>query len=44
MKSLPLGRPTWVTIDLRALKWNLCQVRRMVGKNVEILAVVKANA
>lgn len=38
------GRPTWTMIDLRALQWNLRQVRRRVGARTGILAVVKANA
>jgi len=39
-----IGRPTWVSVDLSALKWNLHQVRHLVGSQVRILAVVKANA
>ncbi len=40
----PGGRPTWVNVDLAALRWNARQVRRLVGDQVRILAVVKANA
>lgn len=37
-------RPTWAEIDMRAVEHNYKQVRRLVGKNVKIMAVVKANA
>ncbi|MFA5146161.1 MAG: alanine racemase [Candidatus Omnitrophota bacterium] len=37
-------RPTWAEVDLKAIEYNYKQVRRMVGKNVMIMAVVKANA
>lgn len=40
----PAGRPTWVSVDLAAVRWNARQVRRLVGNQVKILAVVKANA
>lgn len=44
LPSPPLTRPTRVEIDLDALKFNYCQVRRQVGPDCEILAVVKADA
>ncbi len=34
----------WVEIDRSALQHNLAQVRRLVGGQVEVMAVVKANA
>ena len=37
-------RPTWSEIDLNAIGHNYKQVRRTVGKNINIMAVVKANA
>src|SRR3990167_6111008 len=37
-------RPTWAEVDLSAIEYNYKQVRRLVGKNVNIMAVVKANA
>jgi len=37
-------RPTWAEIDLGALRHNYNQIRRLVGRNVKIMAVVKANA
>lgn len=37
-------RPTWAEIDLRAVAYNYKQVRRLVGKDINIMAVVKANA
>jgi len=44
MKLETKGRPTWASIDLKALKWNFHQVRRLVGKQIGIISVVKANA
>jgi len=44
MSAPVIGRPTWATVDLAALRWNLRQVRKLVGPKVKILAVVKANA
>lgn len=42
---LPLpSRPTFVEIDLASIKFNLLGVRRRVGKKVNLMAVVKANA
>jgi alanine racemase len=41
--ALP-SRPTRVEIDCEALRFNLHQVRRQVGPDCEILAVVKADA
>ncbi|MCM8790964.1 MAG: alanine racemase [Candidatus Omnitrophica bacterium] len=37
-------RPTWAEIDLRAIEYNYRQVKRLVGKDVYVMAVVKANA
>jgi len=37
-------RPTWAEIDLSAIEHNYKQVRRFVGKDIHIMAVVKANA
>lgn len=37
-------RPTWAEIDLKAIKHNLRQIKIIVGKNVKMMAVVKANA
>lgn len=37
-------RPTWAEIDLRAIAYNYRQVKKMIGKNINIMAVVKANA
>jgi alanine racemase len=38
------GRPTWAEIDLGALSSNLKIVKERVGPNVNVMAVVKANA
>ncbi len=40
----PHYRPTWAEIDLKAIEHNYKQVRRLVGKNTNIMVVVKANA
>lgn len=37
-------RPTWAEIDLDALASNLNTVRERVGRDVKVMAVVKANA
>ncbi len=37
-------RPTWAEIDLKAIEYNYRQVRKTVGKDIHIMAVVKANA
>ena len=37
-------RPTWAEIDLKAIEYNYKHVRRLVGKNINIMVVVKANA
>jgi len=37
-------RPTWAEIDLNSLKFNFNQVKRIVGSNVCVLSVVKADA
>ena len=37
-------RPTWAKIDLKALAYNYRQLKKIVGKNVKILSVVKADA
>lgn len=44
MNPLIFGRPTWVTVNQAALKWNIEQVRKLIGKERKILAVVKADA
>jgi len=37
-------RPTWAEVDLKALEYNYIQVKRLSGKDVQMMAVVKANA
>jgi alanine racemase len=44
MKAASFTRPTWVEINLKALRHNLKLVQRRVGKQASILAVVKADA
>src|SRR5882672_10715301 len=38
------GRPTWAEIDLDALAGNLGVIREQVGRDVKIMAAVKADA
>ena len=38
------ARPTWVEVDLEAVAYNLQQVKETVGPEVDILAVLKADA
>ncbi|MDO8525570.1 MAG: alanine racemase [Candidatus Omnitrophota bacterium] len=42
--SKPHYRPTWAEIDLKAIEHNYKQVRRLVGKDTNVMVVVKANA
>jgi len=37
-------RPTWAEVDLKALEHNYTQVKRLAGKDIQMMAVVKANA
>ncbi len=37
-------RPTWAEVDLAAIEYNYRQVKRLIGKNVKMMVVVKANA
>ena len=37
-------RPVWAEVDLGAIRHNLAEIRRLVGKSVDVLAVVKAEA
>ena len=37
-------RPTWAEVDLAAIEYNYRQVRRLIGKDVRVMVVVKANA
>src|SRR5258706_9173291 len=39
-----IGRPTWAEIDLDALAENLRVIRAEVGRDVSVMAAVKANA
>ena len=40
----PRYRPTWAEIDLAAIEFNYKQVKKLVGNNIHIMVVVKANA
>ncbi len=37
-------RPTWAEVDLSAIEYNYTQVKKLVGKDVMLMVVVKANA
>ncbi|GAH73118.1 unnamed protein product, partial [marine sediment metagenome] len=37
-------RPVWLEINLDAIAHNVKKIRQIVGKNTQIIAVVKANA
>jgi len=37
-------RPVWLEIDLDAIAHNVRMIRKIVGKSVQIIAIVKANA
>lgn len=37
------GRPTWAEIDLDAVAYNVRELKRHIGRGVDLLAVVKAN-
>lgn len=43
-KEKHFWRPTWIEIDLEALKHNFYLIRNIVGKKVRILVTVKSNA
>jgi alanine racemase len=38
------ARPTWLEVDLEAIAFNVRQVKEIVGPDVEVLAVLKADA
>jgi alanine racemase len=37
-------RPTWAEIDISSLKFNFLQLRRIIGRGVGVLSIVKADA
>jgi alanine racemase len=39
-----MGRPTWAEIDLDALAGNLRAIRERIGRGVQVMAAVKADA
>ena len=43
-RSKPHYRPTWAEVSLSAIEYNYKQVRRFIGKDTNIMVVVKANA
>ncbi len=41
---MEISRPTIMEVDLAALEFNITQIKNFVGKNVQIMPVIKANA
>ncbi|MDN5345461.1 MAG: alanine racemase [Clostridia bacterium] len=39
-----VSRPVWAEIDLDAIAYNVCAMKRLLAPQTEIMAVVKANA
>lgn len=39
-----ITRPTYLEIDLNNFRYNIKQIKNMVGENVDIMPVIKANA
>lgn len=44
MPGRNMHRPTWVEIDLSTLKHNLFAIKELIGSQVKIIGIVKANA
>ena len=44
MTQFSQGRPTRCFIDHAALRWNLSHIKKTIGRNVNILSMVKADA
>src|ERR1019366_9345779 len=42
--ELLCGPPAWAQVDLGVIASNVKAIRRVIGPNVELIAVVKANA
>ena len=40
----PFWRPAWAEVDLDAIDYNVGQVKKYIGKNKKIMAVLKGNA
>ncbi len=39
-----MHRPTWVEIDLNALRHNLLSIQKKIGQQIKIMGIVKADA
>lgn len=44
MEEAPFYRDTWVEVDLDAIYNNVTHIKEFIPSDVEIFAVVKANA
>ncbi len=42
--DLDIGRPTFLEIDLNAIRHNYLQIKQYVGSPVKVMAILKANA
>lgn len=38
-----LIRPVWAEVDLDCIAHNICEVKRLVGKKVQVMAIIKAD-
>lgn len=44
MKTEKIIRPVWAEIDLKKVRHNFNEVRRLIGSSVEMMAIIKAEA
>ena len=44
MSASFINRPTWAEINLNNLSFNISSIKKFIGKNLEYMAVVKADA
>ena len=40
---MEITRPTVMEIDLKAFKYNIEQIKKYIGKDIEMMPVIKAN-
>ena len=39
-----ITRPTYLEVSVANFRYNIAQIRKMVGEGIEIMPVIKANA
>jgi len=44
LMTIPAYRPTWVEISTEAFQFNVRQIKKFIGPNVSLMAVLKADA